>query len=313
MGLMQRSAEIADIPLIQEIVDEVQLSFNPADKRLGEIEATELVTGFVDPAITRFTKFDEDQKWQGFISLNPDANRQRFFLDIYTRPGSNTLPENLQLAIDLAVAANPTYQLWLGVNSRDKSYQAHLESRGFELLRRYWAMEVEFNHSNVTPPDVPSGITLREIDLAVPADQRAFWEVHQDSFSKHFGFVPRDFESWVEVMLKNKDEAKLRVWLLSSSGGDLGFIECDESMSHESSGFVGALGVRQAHHGNGYGEILLRLALHTYSELGFAKMLLNVDAGNESGALRLYEKVGMKAISEWHQYENRDWSSLATR
>jgi predicted GNAT family acetyltransferase len=33
-----------------------------------------------------------------------------------------------------------------------------------------------------------------------------------------------------------------------------------------------------------------------------------VDAGNESGALRLYEKVGMKPISEWHQYENLNWS-----
>jgi predicted GNAT family acetyltransferase len=41
--------------------------------------------------------------------------------------------------------------------------------------------------------------------------------------------------------------------------------------------------------------------------MGFRSLCLNVDAGNESGALRLYEKVGMKAISEWHQYENPQW------
>jgi ribosomal protein S18 acetylase RimI-like enzyme len=42
--------------------------------------------------------------------------------------------------------------------------------------------------------------------------------------------------------------------------------------------------------------------------LGRSKLCLSVDAGNESGALRLYEKVGMKPISEQHHYEDLNWS-----
>jgi len=53
---------------------------------------------------------------------------------------------------------------------------------------------------------------------------------------------------------------------------------------------------------------LLRYAIQVNTEFGHSKLCLNVDAGNESGALRLYEKVGMKPISEWHQYENLNWS-----
>ena len=64
----------------------------------------------------------------------------------------------------------------------------------------------------------------------------------------------------------------------------------------------------QAFQGKGLGEALLRHAIQINSELGRSKLCLSVDAGNESGALRLYEKVGMKPISEWHQYENLNWS-----
>jgi GNAT superfamily N-acetyltransferase len=64
----------------------------------------------------------------------------------------------------------------------------------------------------------------------------------------------------------------------------------------------------EAFQGKGLGEALLRHAIQINSALGRSKLCLSVDAGNESGALRLYEKVGMKPISEWHQYENLNWS-----
>jgi ribosomal protein S18 acetylase RimI-like enzyme len=38
---------------------------------------------------------------------------------------------------------------------------------------------------------------------------------------------------------------------------------------------------------------------------------LNVDTGNESGALKLYEKLGFQPNSSWVQYENKKWAEVA--
>jgi ribosomal protein S18 acetylase RimI-like enzyme len=154
----------------------------------------------------------------------------------------------------------------------------------------------------------PLRSSIREIDLDNSEDLRSVHSVNQDSFSKHFGFKPRAFKDWSELVLRDREEANLRVWLLPIDGEDVGFLDCNDELAHEDAGFVAGLGVRLAHHGKGYGEALLQFAIDFYSELGRKKLCLSVDAGNESGALRLYEKVGMKSISEWHHFENPNWS-----
>jgi ribosomal protein S18 acetylase RimI-like enzyme len=154
----------------------------------------------------------------------------------------------------------------------------------------------------------PSLGVIRELDLDKEDDLRTFHEVHQDAFSQHFGFMPRQFNEWSELVLRHKVEINLQAWLISVNGVPAGFVDFNDEQLHNDSGYVSGLGVRQAFQGKGLGEALLRHAIQVNSELGRSKLCLSVDAGNESGALRLYEKVGMKPISEWHQYENLNWS-----
>ena len=307
MNLIARVATEEDLVLIQEIANLNLLSFNPQEKRIGEIEAREFVRGFVDPAATRFTKFEGDEAWQSFLTLNPDFSRSRFYLDIYTRPGAKTLPQTLDLALEIARAGSPDFQLWLGVHANDREYKELLEGKGFSLLRKYWTMQMDLPS---TQSRFQSTGEIREIDLDNPQELRSFYEVNQDSFSKHFGFMPRPYGNWCEIVLRDREDLNKRVWLISLDGHDVGFLDCDDELLYEQSGYVSGLGVRQNFHGRGLGEALLRHAIEVNICLGRSKLCLNVDAGNESGALRLYEKVGMRPISEWHQYENVNWSKL---
>ena len=308
MELISHAATNEDIPTILEITNSNLLSLNPNEKRIGEIEAREFVRGVFGPAITRLTKLHSDDDWQSFITLNPDTSRKRFYLDIYTRPGAQTLVPTLDLAIELARQHNSEFQLWLGTQSNDVEYKSLLESRDFTILRKYWTLEMNLPAEPKSSAESPGFI--RKIDLSSAEDMRSYYEVHQDSFSKHFGFMPRQFEEWSELVLRDKDEINMQVWLIAIDGKDVGFVDCNDELLHEDSGYVSGLGVRQAFHGKGLGEALLRHAIQINSELGRSKLCLNVDAGNESGALRLYEKVGMKPFSEWHQYENLNWSKL---
>ena len=306
MDLIARAAAEEDISKILDIANSNLLALNPNDIPMGVIEAHEFVRGFFDPAITRLTKLNLDDDWQSFITLNPDSSRKRFYLDIYTRPGAQTLSPSLDLALELARKHEPEYRLWLGVQSNDLAYKSLLESREFTILRKYWTLEMRIPVENQSTSD--SLGVIRELDLDKEDDLRTFHEVHQDAFSQHFGFMPRQFNEWSELVLRHKVEINLQAWLISVNGVPAGFVDFNDEQLHNDSGYVSGLGVRQAFQGKGLGEALLRHAIQINSALGRSKLCLSVDAGNESGALRLYEKVGMKPISEWHQYENLNWS-----
>jgi len=301
-----RAATEEDVTKILDIANSNLLALNPNDIPMGVIEGHEFVRGFFDPAITRLTKLDLDDDWQSFITLNPDSSRKRFYLDIYTRPGAQTLSPSLDLALELARKHDPEYRLWLGVQSNDLAYKNLLESREFTILRKYWTLEMRIPVENQSTSD--SLGVIRELDLNKEDELRTFHEVHQDAFSQHFGFMPRQFNEWSELVLRHKVEINLQAWLISVNGVPAGFVDFNDEQLHNDSGYVSGLGVMQAFQGKGLGEALLRHAIQINSELGRSKLCLSVDAGNESGALRLYEKVGMKPISEWHQYEDLNWS-----
>ena len=306
MTFIAQEATEADVTKILDIANSNLLSLNPNDIPMGEIEGLEFVRGFFDPAITRLTKLHVEDDWQSFITLNPDSSRKRFYLDIYTRPGAQTLLPSLDLALELARKHDPEYRLWLGVQSNDLEYKSLLEGRKFTILRKYWTLEMRIPVENESRSD--SLGVIRELDLDKEDDLRTFHEVHQDAFSQHFGFMPRQFNEWSEIVIRDKDESNMQAWLISVNGVPAGFVDFNDEQLHNDSGYVAGLGVRQAFQGKGLGEALLRHAIQINSELGRSKLCLSVDAGNESGALRLYEKVGMNPISEWHQYENLNWS-----
>ncbi len=306
MTLIERVATEDDVSKILDIANSNLLSLNPSEIPMGEIEGREFVRGFFDPAITRLTKLHSDDDWQSFITLNPDSSRKRFYLDIYTRPGAETLLPSLDLALELARNHDPQYRLWLGTQSNDFAYKSLLENRGFTILRRYWTLEMRLPGQSERVSE--SLGVIRKLDLDNEDDLRTFHRVHQDAFSQHFGFMPRHFNEWSELVIRDKEETNMQAWLISVNGDPAGVVDFNDEQLHNDSGYIAGLGVRQEFQGRGLGEELLRHAIQVNSELGRSKLCLSVDAGNESGALRLYEKVGMKPISEWHQFENLDWS-----
>lgn len=195
MSFILRPAEEADFAIVQRIVDANQKSLNPEEISFGEMEAKELLQGFFDPSINRLLKASEHGEWECLVSLHPDLQRERFYLDIYRLPQSFLLAEAIDLAVTLARKSNPTFRLWPGVHSADHLYQSMLVERGFAVLRRYWLMQMEL--------DSPEELSWPESSelVEVGADKRLLfemWQIHQDSFSEHFGFMPRPFESWSE-------------------------------------------------------------------------------------------------------------------
>jgi mycothiol synthase len=167
-----------------------------------------------------------------------------------------------------------------------------LEGLGFHEVRRFYRMQIDFD--GATPvPDELAGVTIATFRLE---DARVFHDTLQEAFEDEWGFHPLSFEEWKSRRLQ-QPETDTSVWFIAWDGDEAaGVIRCDAAKF--GGGFVGALGVRKPWRGRGIGMALLRHAFAEFHRRGAPHVSLGVDADNASGATRLYERSGMRIMSE---------------
>ncbi len=297
-------AEANQAEVLAELINQHELAIDPEATPIGLEESKEIIEGFFDPAIAAFVFSEGVEEPTAFYSVNPDATRKRLFTDVYARPGSNLIKEALVESLKAAAAEFPEYEHWFGVNTKDKVMRSALESLGMEVIRTYWHMKRSLA-SNDAAPIERSEVSIRLV--SGDQDMQTWWSLHQDSFSKHFGFAPRPMELWIEQTKAASTLDPEACFILDYEGEPAGFVQLANANYHLNGGYVDVLGVAHKFQGLGLGQTLLQHAINHSVQQGREFIELNVDSGNESGALRLYEKLGFKPNSAWEQYENKNW------
>ena len=174
-------------------------------------------------------------------------------------------------------------------------------ARGYRLVRSSYTMEVELID---TPrrPAAPDGLTLRAYrgDEDSEAVRLALNEAFADDWHHH-DISPSNFTEFY-LKQRNFDPS---LWLLAWDDAELaGFVlATSERVGDPELGWVGTLGVRQRWRRRGLGEALLRAAFAELHARGRRRVGLGVDTENVAGALRLYERVGMRP-----KLRNDNWS-----
>ena len=174
-----------------------------------------------------------------------------------------------------------------------------LRERGYELVRHFWRMEITVEEE----PDVPAspeGIQIRTYRRG--DDDRAVWEVIQDSFRNHWGWTPRPLERWLSARERRSDYVP-GLWQLALVDGEV--VAAVLPFGYRHHGWVLELGVRDRWRGRGIGLVLLRTAFRELWRRGHTQIGLEVDAANETGATRLYERAGMRVTRRYDTYERR--------
>jgi mycothiol synthase len=168
-----------------------------------------------------------------------------------------------------------------------------VEQRGYRLARSSYHMAIELPDEPAAPA-LPDGLTLRRFR---EGDEEPLRAALNEAFAD-------DWE-WHDVSPTNFREFYLRargfdpdLWLLAEDAGELaGFVLAyPERVGDEGFGWVGTLGVRKPWRRRGLGESLLRAAFGELYRRGRRHVGLGVDAENVTGALRLYERVGMHVL-----------------
>ena len=189
----------------------------------------------------------------------------------------------------------------------DEPRRELLLERGYTVvhhaIRMRLALPRALEEDEVQPPD---GITIRSCDRGT--DLPAVSAVVQEAFREHWGFVERTTEEDVaryERWLDDDSGIDMGVWHLSCMDDDVvGVCLGTSKYSGDSEqGYVFTLGVRDAVRGRGIGRALLSHAIATFQSRGCAFVDLDVDTANLTGALHLYESVGMRVRWQTDEYE----------
>jgi ribosomal protein S18 acetylase RimI-like enzyme len=301
-------AEVSQAEVLAELINQHELAIDPDSTSIGFEESKEIIEGFFDPAIAAFIFTEGIEEPSAFYSVNPDATRKRLFTDVYARPGSNLIKEALIESLKAAAADFPEYEHWFGVNTKDTVMRSAMESLGMQVIRTYWHMKKTLTASDAVSIERPE-VSIRLV--SGDEDMKTWWALHQDAFSKHFGFAPRPMELWIEQTVAASTFDPEACFILDYDGEPAGFVSLANANYHLNGGYVDILGVAHKFQGLGLGQTLLQHAINHSVQQGREFIELNVDSGNESGALRLYEKLGLKPNSAWEQYENKNWVEFA--
>jgi mycothiol synthase len=186
--------------------------------------------------------------------------------------------------------------LWNWVDREDGAGRRMVEAAGFVGVRHHYTMVADLGGAVLDAP-LPDGISVRTCD---EADLKVIHSLDQETFAEHWGFTPTSYERWSQQTYERSD-TDLSMWFLAFEGGEpAGFLI---GRVTDDLGWIGDLGVRREHRRLGVASALLRHSFADFRRRGLRKVGLGVDASNESGAVRLYENVGMRAERGYITYE----------
>jgi ribosomal protein S18 acetylase RimI-like enzyme len=181
------------------------------------------------------------------------------------------------------------------VMSDDREGRAFLEGRGFTQVRTSWDMVRGLSpHERAAEPS--PRVTVRTFRAG---EEPLLYRISETSFRDHWDHVPSTIESFTERMLATPWEPGLTF-----------FAEVDGHVAGElialpfaDRGYIASVGVLREYRGRGAASAMLRRAFAALAERGLPRVELSVDAASPTGAVSLYEGLGMRAVRSYASFD----------
>ena len=177
-----------------------------------------------------------------------------------------------------------------------------LRGRGYRVVRHSFRMLIDLDDKLATP-EWPDGLRVRT--FRPDADDVPVYEAQQEAFADGFEFRRQLFTEWRRQCYREPFDPSL-MFVVDDGAQVAAICLCrPEFGTDRTLGWVSILGVRRPWRRRGLGRALL---LHAFGELrskGKLRVGLGVDGSNPTGAVRLYERAGMRVARRFDHYEKR--------
>ena len=191
------------------------------------------------------------------------------------------------------------------VDDREATAKVLLEAKGYEVVRHFWRMLIDFGEDQPVP-SWPEGISMSCFDPDV--DLEKTYRANRDAFKDHWGHTESSEQEGLKRFrhrVATDPDFDPSLWFLAREGEEIVGVCLVNPVegTDRSSGYVQSLGVRRPWRRRG---LALALLHHTFSELmerGYERCALHVDSDSLTGATRVYEKAGMQVSELNHAYE----------
>ena len=235
--------------------------------------------------------------------------------DLYVHPGLASTDEGSAVATCLleaieqraaAMAAErglPEAEVSFSVVTTEEQLSGWLANAGYENVRRLNRMEVALTGEE-RPPVLASGVRIRVAD-ETEQGRRTVHRLLFTTFAEHFDTATESYDGWSARMAARSTADPRQWWIAEIDGEPVGLVMGDLQYADENGGWVKNLGVLKEFRGRGIGRALLQHAFAEFARSGRVKAGLGVDTGNETGALALYESVGMWPLFQADVWKRR--------
>ncbi len=202
-----------------------------------------------------------------------------------------------------ALAAGPPAILAVYAYGADAASRADLEAAGFSVARRH-AELVRPDLAGIPDPSLPDGFEIRPIDPADRAMHRRVFDADVAAFADHWGDVDASDEAFEAFLGDPLFDPHL--WRVAFCGDEiagqvLSFMEPVHSDGTRI-GWTESISVQRPHRRRGIARALLADSLRAVRDAGATCAALGVDTGNPNQALRLYESLGFRIVSDLLEY-----------
>jgi ribosomal protein S18 acetylase RimI-like enzyme len=257
----------------------------------------------------------EDSEPVAAVITSVDRTSRDIYLDIYSVPGDgdgamgSLIASSVAFAKEVAASDRNSLKAWdvddplaphsgiwqlTAFNvSTDDRYSDALAKHGMSVARRYWKMRIVFDQPVAPPAPMPN------LELVPATTEELLRELHEGteaSFEEHYGFTARRFNEWIANLRANAGYDPQRNWCVRLDGMPAGVLICDNSRKQEGFDYLRILGVREEFRGGGIATWLLRYSFAEAAAQGLRGLELGVDSDNSTGAVALYERVGMQPV-----------------
>ena len=255
----------------------------------------------LDPALDMFLAV-EGGKIVGYADVSASGdNHEVVNVDLRVPPGGEPVVERLLDEVERRAGelGDPGVPIRAYANEGDDTYRAALSRRRFEVVRSSFTMEIDLE-ATTDEPVWPEGLRSRPFRRG---EERAVYDAYVEAFADHWGFVAESFADWCTWNLGPDRDTNL--WRLVEDRGEIAAL-CMSVPSRgddRTVGWVGVLAVRRAWRRRGLARALLLESFGLFRSIGRRRAGLGVDSENTTGAIALYEGVGMRATGRSDTWE----------